>query len=114
MALLIIRKVNVAIAESYLIKWISWTSRSRMPDIVNLGRTINRYLDGILEAIRSTINSAVVEGLNNKIHAAFKRSYRFKSQEYKGTILYLMAGRLNSPRMLKRHTILITLKIFHL
>ena len=34
--------------DIYLIKWISWASRSRMPDIVNLKKTINRYLDGIL------------------------------------------------------------------
>ena len=52
-ALLRIGKVNVTIAESYLKKWISWASRSRMPDIVKLGKTIMRHLDGILEAIRS-------------------------------------------------------------
>ena len=45
-----------------------------MPGIVKLGKTIKRHLGGILEAIRSTTNSAVVEGLNNKIRTAFKRS----------------------------------------
>ena len=90
-------QVNVSIAEDYLRKWISWASRSRMPDIVKLGKTMKRHLDGILEAIKSGINSAVVEGLNNKIRTAFKRSYGFKAQEYRDTIIYLVAGGLKLP-----------------
>lgn len=90
-------QVSVSIAESYLKKWISWASRSRMPDIVKLGKNMKRHLDGILEAIRSGINSAVVEGLNNKIRTAFKRSYGFKAQKYRDTIIYLVAGGLKLP-----------------
>ena len=95
-AMLRIRKVNITIDESYLKKWISWASRSRMPDIVNLGKTIKRHLGGILEAVRSTINSAVVEGLNNKICTAFKRSYVLKAGKYRDTIIFLVAGGLKS------------------
>ena len=73
-----------------------------MPDIVKLGKPMKRPLDGILEAIRSGINSAVVEGLNNKIRTAFKRSYGFMVQKYRDTIIYLVAGGLKlPPRMLK-------------
>jgi len=89
--------INAAIAENYLRKWISWASRSRMPDIIKLAKTIRRHLDGIMEAIRTEINSAVVEGLNNKIRTAFKRSYGFKAQEYRDTIIYLVAGGLKLP-----------------
>ena len=90
-------QLKVSIAESYLRKWISWASRSRMPEIIKLGKTMKRHLDGILEAIRSGINSAVVEGLNNKIRTAFKRSYGFKAQKYRDTIIYLVAGGLKLP-----------------
>jgi transposase len=89
--------INAAIAENYLRKWISWASRSRMPDIIKLAKTIRRHLDGIMEAIRTEINSAVVEGLNNKIRTAFKRSYGFKAQEYRDTIIQLVAGGLKLP-----------------
>ena len=68
-----------------------------MPDIVKLGKTMNRHLDGILEAIRSGINSAVVEGLNNKNRTALKRSYGFKAQEYRDKIIYLVAEGLSLP-----------------
>jgi transposase len=97
MALQRLWQVNASIAESYLKKWISWASRSRMPDIIKLGKTIKRHIDGILEAIRSGISSAVVEGLYNKIRTAFKRSYGYKSQEYKEAIIYLVAGGLSLP-----------------
>lgn len=50
-----------------------------MPDIVKLGKTIKRPLKGIMEAIRSGINSAVAEGFNKKISPAFKRYYSFKT-----------------------------------
>ena len=66
-AMLRIRKVNITLAESYLKKWISYASRLRMPDIAKLGKTIKRHLGGILDVIRSTTNSAVIKGLNNKI-----------------------------------------------
>ena len=68
-----------------------------MPDIVKLEKTTKRHLDGIFEAIRSGINSAVVEGLNNKVCTAFKRSYGFKAQKYRNTIIYLVAGGLKLP-----------------
>ena len=90
-------QMNVSVAESYLRKWISWAYRSRMPEIIKLGKTMKRHLDGILEAIRSGINSAVVEGLNNKIRTAFKRSYGFMVQKYRDTIIYLVAGGLKLP-----------------
>ena len=50
-----------------------------------------------MEAIRSEITSVVVEGPNSKIHTAFKRSYAFKAQEYKDTIIYLVTGGLSLP-----------------
>ena len=89
----------VHIAESYLKKWTPWAFRSRMYDIVKIGNTIKMHPDGITEAIRSRINSAVVEGLNNQISTAFKRSYCFKANEYRDTIIYPVAGGLKVPTM---------------
>ena len=69
-----------------------------MPDTIKPGKTLKRHLNGIPEAIKSGINSAVVEGLNNKIRTVFKRSYGFKAQEYRDTITYLMAGGSRLPQ----------------
>ncbi len=40
--------------------------------VVKPGKTMKRHIDGIREAIRTGINSAVVEGLNNrsKLHSS--------------------------------------------
>ena len=73
--------------------------RSRMYDIVKIGKTIKMHPDGTMEATRSGINSAVVEGLNNQISTAFKRSYCFKAKEYRDTIIYPVAGGLKLPAM---------------
>ena len=67
--------LNVSIAEAYL----------------------KIHLNGILEAIKSGINSAIVAGLSNKIGTAFKPSYGFKAREYRDTIIYLVAGGLRLP-----------------
>ena len=40
-----------------------------------------------METIRTGINSTVVEGLNNKIGTAFKRSYGFMARKYEDTII---------------------------
>jgi transposase len=81
--------INTAIARDYL--------RSRMPDIIKLGKTIKRHLACIMEAIRTGRNSAVVEGLNKKIRTAFKQYCEFKTQEYRDTIIYLVSGGLKLP-----------------
>ena len=55
-----------------------------MPDISKLGKTIKRHLAGIIKAIKSGINSAVVEGLNNMIRTAFKRFYGSQGSGIRG------------------------------
>ena len=42
-------------------------------DIMKLAKAMKRHLDGIMGAIRSEMNSAVVKWLNNKIRTAFRR-----------------------------------------
>ena len=36
-------QLNVSIAENYLKKWMTWASRSRVPDIIKLGKTMKRH-----------------------------------------------------------------------
>lgn len=67
------------------------------PPYREAGKTIRRHLKGIVETIKSGINSAVVEDLNNQIRTAFKRDHRFKAQQYRDTIIYLVAGSLSLP-----------------
>jgi transposase len=58
--------VNTSIAETYLRKWISWASRSRMLEIIKSGKTMKKHIDGILEAIRSGIKPLLLKALTTR------------------------------------------------
>ncbi|WP_367185355.1 transposase [Mycobacterium sp.] len=44
-------------------RWCSRASRSRLPAFVKVAKTIRKFRDGILAAIRLKINNGRVEGL---------------------------------------------------
>ena len=50
-----------------------------------------------MEVIERNLNNGVVKGINNKIKTAFKRSYVFKTEKYRNTMIYLVAGKLDLP-----------------
>ena len=54
-------------APEHLPPWLAWASRSNLRPFVKLGRTVRRYRDGILAAIRLRPSNGRLEGLNNKI-----------------------------------------------
>ena len=88
-------------AEKYLEKWISWASRTGIPEIVKYGKTLKMHFKGIISAIMLGLSNSVAEGINNKIKTAFKRSYGFKSDEYRDTMIFLVAGKLKLPTLLQ-------------
>lgn len=88
---------NVNTAETYLDLWCRWAIRSGIDEVIKMGKTVKNHISGILEAIKSGINNGAVEGLNNKIKTAFKKSYGFKKEEYRETMIFLIAGKLRLP-----------------
>ena len=82
-------------ARKYLDDWYYWATHSNIKEIIKLAKTINKHYSGILEAIKSKLNNGIAEGLNNKIKTAFKRSYGFKTEKYRNTMIYLVAGKLD-------------------
>ncbi len=65
------------------------------------GKTLRTHFDGIISAIMLDLSNSVAEGINNKIKTAFKRSYGFKSNEYRDTMIFLIAGKLKLPTLLQ-------------
>lgn len=66
-------------APSHLAAWIAWARRSRLRPFVNLARTLDRYREGIVAAIRFGLSNGRMEGLNNKIGVLKHRAYGFHS-----------------------------------
>jgi len=85
------------IVRKYFNKWYYWATDSNIDEIVKLAKTIDKHFSGIMEAIKRNLNNGVVEGMNNKIKTAFKRSYGFKTEKYRNTMIYLVAGKLDLP-----------------
>ena len=63
--------------------------RSKLKPFVRLARTLRRYRDGILAAIRLGLTNARLEGLHNKIRLLCHRSYGFHSPQALIALIYL-------------------------
>ena len=88
---------ELSVAREYLDKWHYWGTHSNIPEIISVSKAIKKHAQGILEAMKNGLNNGVAEGLNNKIKTAFKRSYGLKTEKYRNTMIYLMAGKLTLP-----------------
>lgn len=80
---------DAAQAPAHLAAWIAWAVRSKLKPFVRLARTLRRYRDGILAAIRLGLTNARLEGLHNKIRLLCHRSYGFHSPHALIALIYL-------------------------
>jgi transposase len=77
------------LAPAHLEAWLAWASRSKLKPFVRLARTVRRYRDGILAAIRLGLTNARLQGLHNKIRLLSHRSYGFHSPQALTALIYL-------------------------
>ena len=83
-------------APEHLEAWLAWASRSQLKPFVKLARTVRKYRDGILAAIRLGLSNARLEGLNSKVRLISHRSYGFHGPEPLISLIYLCAGGVTS------------------
>lgn len=86
-----------ALAPEHLDAWLAWASRSRLEPFIKLARTIRRYQDGILNAIRLGLDNGRLEGLNNRIRLISHRSYGFHSPAPLIALIYLCCAGVYIP-----------------
>ena len=82
-------RCGLASARVHLRAWLSWASRSNLAPFVKLGRTVRKYRDGILAAIRLRLSNGRMEGLNNKIGVIKHRAYGFHSFAALASMVFL-------------------------
>jgi transposase len=73
-------------------RFCSRASRSRLPSFVRLAKTIRKHAQGILAAIRTGINQARIEALNNKARLITRRAYGFHSAHAALALIHLTCG----------------------
>ena len=81
--------------------WLAWASRSKLGPFVKLARTIRRYRDGILAAIRLGLSNSRLEALNSKVRLLSHRSFGFHGPEPLIALIYLCCGAIHPVLPLK-------------
>lgn len=72
---------------------ISWMKRSRLPHVVKLSKTVQRYLWGIINAIVNHVSNAKSEAMNSRIQQIKKTACGFRNRErFKNAILFHLGG----------------------
>lgn len=79
-------------ARAHLDAWLAWATRSRIPAMVKLARTIRANRDGILAAVELNLSNSKLEGLASKIRLINHRGYGHHSATALIAMLYLCAG----------------------
>jgi transposase len=78
-----------SLAEPHLKAWLAWASRSKLKPFVKLARTIRRYRDGILAAIRLGLSNSRMEALNSTARLLSHRSFGFHGPQPLIALIYL-------------------------
>lgn len=78
-----------ALAPAHLKAWLAWASRSKLKPFVKLARTIRRYREGILAAIKLGLSNSRMEALNSKIRLLSHRSFGFHGPQPLIALIYL-------------------------
>jgi transposase len=76
-------------APAHLDAWLAWAARSKLAPFIRLARTLRRYRNGILAAIRLAITNARLEGLHSKVRLLSHRSFGFHSAAPLIALIYL-------------------------
>ena len=77
------------LARDHLNAWLAWASRSKLKPFVKLPRTIRRYRDGILAAIRLGPSNSRMEALNSKVRLLSHPSFGFHGPQPRIALIYL-------------------------
>ena len=72
---------------------LAWIARCRLHPVKKVGKTIKKYLWGILNAIRLKANNSLAESLNSRIQKLKKYSCGFRSRKrFREMILFHLGG----------------------
>lgn len=77
--------------------WLSWASRSRIPEFVALARSIRHYRQSIHNTLDHALSNARSEATNTHLRALTKRAYGFHSPDALIAMALLTRGGLCPP-----------------
>ena len=81
-------------AESYLAFWCDMVMETDIQPFKKFVNTIKGHWSGIINYIKSGINSGIMEGINNKIQLAKRRARGYRNMTNFMNMIYFIAGKL--------------------
>jgi len=70
-------KGQPAAAADALDQWLKWAARCRIPQFVELGKTIRRHRRGIEAALEHRLSNGLIESVNTKIRLIIRTAFGF-------------------------------------
>lgn len=90
----IMKQKRPHLAKADLRWWCDWVARSRIPEMISVGKTIRKHWDGIVEYLTTRVTNGAAEALNGIIQTVKRKSRGFRTFEYFRAMIYLVASRL--------------------
>lgn len=78
----ILKLKDEATMSTMLKEFIEIAKETKIPQIVEFGKTMERRFDGIISLARHRISNARVEGINNLVKTIKRRAYGYRDLEY--------------------------------
>ena len=69
-------------AIALVMDWIHRATHSRIKPLVDFGKNLRGYVQGLIAAADFKINTSILEGVNNKIKQIKRRAYGFRDDLY--------------------------------
>lgn len=86
-------------ADVYLREWMGWATRSQLPPMMELAKTIKRHEEGILRWFHSKMTNGLLEGINGLVQAAKRRARGYRNVENLIAMVYMTANKLRMPTL---------------
>jgi transposase len=87
--------VYIKVAEEAWKKLLRWISLCRLPEMIQVGKTVQNYFWGILNAIRLRATNGILEATNGCIQRIKRMAYGFRNKERFKTAILFHLGNLN-------------------
>lgn len=81
--------------ENLLKKWYWWATHCRIPQIIEVAKTIKRHWTGIVNWAENRITNGILEGFNSIFQAAKAKARGYKKTETIKAIIYILTGKLD-------------------
>jgi len=76
--------------ETLLKKWYYWATHSKIPQIIEVAKTIKSHWNGVINWANSRITNGILEGYNSIFQAAKAKARGYKKTDTIKTIIYLL------------------------